>query len=271
MKTLILSGGGARGAFEVGVLKKLVERGEEWDLIAGVSVGALNGGFLAQYEKGQQLAGVHDLEQFWLNIKSNKDVYRNWFFRQLSSLWRGGLYNTAPLKKLVYDNINPDRYNESGVSLIVGAVSYETGDYYSRSTQRDGTENIRDWILASASFPVAFPTVPIDGQHWTDGGVRNITPLFDVLSYPVTGGHIVMASPYSRLLYPKAKGWRSAINVALRCGEIMSSEIGYEDIDLDGFGTWQLIAPQENIIKDPLTFDPVQIREAIAYGYESAT
>ena len=58
MRGLVLSGGGANGAYEVGVLKYLIgEKNQEFDLFAGTSVGALNAGFLAQYKDLKQGEG----------------------------------------------------------------------------------------------------------------------------------------------------------------------------------------------------------------------
>ena len=78
MKALILSGGGAHGAFQVGVIKRLAELGHQWDLVAGVSVGAINAMQMAMYAPKDHLQAARELEQFWYNIRGNDTIYRNW-------------------------------------------------------------------------------------------------------------------------------------------------------------------------------------------------
>ena len=83
------------------------------------------------------------------------------------------LYTTKPLRKLVKRHFSPARVRGSDVELVIGAVNLHTGQRREWNKQDVGPES----ILASSAFPVAFEPVKIDGQLYTDDGVRETTPL----------------------------------------------------------------------------------------------
>jgi predicted acylesterase/phospholipase RssA len=103
---IVLEGGGDLGAYEAGVLKGLNTylKSEEktWDVVAGVSVGALTSGALSQYAIGDELAAVDWLVDFWHHVTKD-DVYSNWVPGGLLEgiTNKPGLFNTEPLKKTV--------------------------------------------------------------------------------------------------------------------------------------------------------------------------
>ena len=119
---LVLSGGGAKGAFQVGAEKYLrEEKGYSWDVIAGVSVGALNGTMLAMEKYGR-------LEAIWKTISSHA-VYSGKF--NLATLWklyRGAksIYSNDPLAAIVESEIEPEKIVKE---LRVGTVSLNSGRY----------------------------------------------------------------------------------------------------------------------------------------------
>ena len=118
---LVISGGGSRGAFTIGALKYIIiEQHQRFDIISGVSVGAINSAFLAQYK--DQVEGVLALEQMWLKITTKK-IYKHWFpFRRFSALWKKSLYNSKPLRDLIDANIVPDKRIFS-TSILAGRTN----------------------------------------------------------------------------------------------------------------------------------------------------
>ena len=92
MKTAyVLSGGGAKGAFQVGAMEYLHKKGLRPDLIVGTSVGALNAA-------GYSYGGMRGLLNLWDGIKGNKSIIKlNWW----RLLWATGIYTTKPLRKLL--------------------------------------------------------------------------------------------------------------------------------------------------------------------------
>lgn len=278
MRALVLSGGGSRGAFQVGVISKLVENGASWDLIAGVSVGAINGAFMAQYAPRHQWAGAKMLRKLWKDeIKGNKSIYKNWWCGRAGGLVYGGLYNTQPLRELIKKNFDQEKVRSSGVKLRIGAVGYETGRYKYITEE---TEDIPSWIMASSAFPVAFPPVKIGDETWMDGGVRDVTPIRDVLTElsvnsSVDTIDIILTGQVSNDVGLKpSKEASNALNVAIRSATLMSNEVFLGDLE-NLEATHRKInlytPPMTYKLQDPLTFDPEEIYRAIDVGeYEAA-
>lgn len=170
---LILSGGGARGAFQAGAEKYAREvKGYHWDIIAGVSVGALNGAMLAmeKYER---------LWQIW-NTITNDQVYTGGF-----TLWSTikllfgakSFYGNQPLQNMLKAELEVDQIR---ADLRIGAVSLVSGEYV-RFTK--DSPHLDKAILASTIMPVIWTPVDVSPHYrsMVDGGVRNISPVGDVL------------------------------------------------------------------------------------------
>ncbi len=171
---LVLSGGGAKGAFEVGAEKYAREvKGYTWDVIAGVSVGALNGAMLAMQKYDQLL-------EIWNTVSDNR-VYTGGFnlWSGLKILFRGNksFYDNEPLKKQILQEVDPAQIK---VELRVGSVSLQSGDYV---IFKPGDPNFTEAVLASTVMPIIWTPVDISPTYLSmvDGGVRNASPLGDVL------------------------------------------------------------------------------------------
>ena len=171
---LVLSGGGAKGAFQAAVEKYAREnKGYSWDIIAGVSVGALNGSMVAM-QKGERLF------EFWNTITADQ-VYTGGFnvwsvFRLLFGA-RSFLGN-QPLRELLHQELELDKIHGD---LRIGTVSLTTGDYV-QFTPDD--PNFESAIIASTAIPVVWSPEHISETYpeMVDGGVRNISPIGDVLN-----------------------------------------------------------------------------------------
>lgn len=267
MRVLVMSGGGSHGAFEAGVVKSLVDKGVRWDAIAGVSVGALNAAVLCQFKKDEQAGAVLRLKEFWDQVKGNQSIYKRWFpFGWLHGLWKGSLYNTAPLQKTVHDQLDRGALNQSDVKLLVGAVCLETGEY----TYVSGSDpNIQDWVLASSAFPGAFCPIKVRGNTYVDGGVRDITPITDVLDMKpdqidvILCGHLgAQAGPFSKTT--------NVLEVGLRTAFLMSDEVFNSDLDR----VPEIDRPKMNIYQQPidtpfpdgLDFNPADIARMYQVG-----
>lgn len=170
MTALVLAGGGARGAVQIGMLQVLAEHGFVPDRIYGSSVGAVNGaGFAADPTR----EGVERMAQIWLRLK-REDVYRSgrlhgpWLYFQQ----RDAVYANSGLRALVDEGFPFERLEEAAIPLEVVATSL-----------RDGGERWFTYgpaveaILASAAMPAIFPAVEIDGERYIDGGVVNNVPI----------------------------------------------------------------------------------------------
>jgi len=240
-RALVMSGGGARGAFQLGAVDYLInDRGLDFDVISGVSVGSLNAVMLAQ-GKGpeglkQQLAM---LKQIWLGIQGNDDVYRKRFLGELLVfILNDSIYNPDPIKEKIQAQVSEARLRDSGREFRIGAVSLDSGRY--RVIDQNDS-SIADWVLASSSMPVFFPPVTVGSDHAVDGGIRNITPLaesFHALKEvgPCTEDVQAENELYVLLASPLGVGseagtrWSPGLTIAERAVDLLTNEIFLEDL-----------------------------------------
>jgi len=206
---VVVSGGGARGAYEAGVLSYIFgdlcrSRGEcpRIDVVSGTSVGAVNGTFLASV-LDDLATGVVELEELWSRLELASVL--SFGFRQVTGLHRvflggkraTGIFDASPLATLVGEGVHWRRLARNlrkGVldALIISATNVPTGRsvifvdaapgiapppvFTSHATVRRC--RIRpSHVLASAAIPLVFPPVQIGEQLHCDGGLRLNTPM----------------------------------------------------------------------------------------------
>lgn len=181
-KALVLGGGGARGAYQLGMLQVLIEQ-HDFHIIRGVSAGAINAVVLAQAETGidshaRLREQVRRLETLWLeDIRGSESVFRKRLFGRLAALfWADSLYTVEPAHALMRKYVDVERLRNSGRDFEVGAVSLVSGRYASYGPDEP---RFMDKLMASMSLPPVFPPVdvPIERDMLVDGGMRTITPL----------------------------------------------------------------------------------------------
>jgi NTE family protein len=216
---LVLGGGGARSAYQAGVLRWLARRYPElrFPLITGVSAGAINASFLAAHQ-GTAAEAATALCRMWggLSVDSvfRADVWSlakkflGWGCRLAScGLPVGpqprGLVDTGPLRRLLQATIGDDRGAIPGIARnitagVLRAVAVATVDYGTgqsvvwmqgpaarpwRKPQRIGIagEIGVDHVMASAALPLFFPAVRLGGGWHGDGGIRLAPPFSPAL------------------------------------------------------------------------------------------
>ena len=207
---LILSGGGARGAYEVGVLQYIFSefldsngKGPKVDLISGTSVGAVNGAFIASAIDDVP-AGVKQLVSVWTDLELPHVL--GFGLRQAAGLYRvllggsaqaRGVFDPAPLSALVGRNVRWRRLRQnirSGAlrALTVSTTHVGTGQPVIFVDAAPGVgipESLglhalvrrarigQHHVLASAAIPLIFPPVEIGDEIHCDGGLRLNTPM----------------------------------------------------------------------------------------------
>jgi NTE family protein len=165
------------------MLQELVNRkGLDFQIIRGVSVGALNASFLSQAPMvGDSLSElkkkVDDLNSLWRDtIKGNYSVYAERGSFLALAAGADSLYSLEPLRSLINTRINLEAIRNSGRDFKVGTVSLVSGQY---SDWGATDVHFIEKVVASASIPVVFPYVDLKDKRdvLVDGGVRNISPL----------------------------------------------------------------------------------------------
>ncbi len=288
-RALVLSGGGSKGAFEVGAIDYLVnKKGLNFNIFIGTSVGALNAAFLGQSRNHRELTELsRDLKKLWLNMKGSQSVYHTSFWGALRLLWSDSLYQPQGLKRMLQKQINLERIFDPATVVKVATVAQETGQlFYADSQTPELRADFLKYVLASASMPMFFPAVRIGQNHWYDGGLRDITPLGAAFDEKPDEIIVIITYPVGPNLEPvlTPKKHRGAFQAILRTVEILTSEIQINDLQLANYINQNhrifsgqrripihLIAPKTSLPgKDALDFNRTDIVENIRLGFESA-
>lgn len=210
---LVLTGGGARAAYQVGVLSAVSKFSPRhypipFPIICGTSAGAINSTALACYASCFQL-GVKKLEWVWNSLTPDR-IYHSDPLRVFSHISKGflatfqadyankaprSLLNNTPLRALLNEVIDYKRIDRNIVKNSLSAVaitmsSYSSGDsisHYQSNTQinpwyrakRRGipSQINSDYLLASAAIPLVFPSIKINKEHYGDGSIHQLSPL----------------------------------------------------------------------------------------------
>ncbi len=228
---LVLTGGGARGAYQVGVLRCLARNfpNLSFPILAGVSAGAINASFLAAHP-GTLVEATEELYRIWARLEV-EDIFRidsislaRHFTRWASRLVSGGmslpevrgLVDTWPLHDTIRhasatvdgELIGIQRNLERGTlkALALTALNYSTEQTVTWVQTRD----MQPWsqprhrslparittehVMASAALPLFFPAVRLGDDWYGDGGIRLSTPLVPALRLGAT--RILAISPH---------------------------------------------------------------------------
>lgn len=220
MKALVLSGGGSKGAWQVGVLHRLLqEEQNDYQIVTGISVGAVNGAFLAQFKSGEEREALGALKKVWFTV-TPKRIRKHWLpFGWLHALWKTSLYDSKPLWKLVGENLDPKKVQASGKLLRIGSVDLVTGNYVLTDQTSD---DLVTGVVASASYPMFFKTVEVDGKMHTDGGVRHIAPLKAALDMGATSIDVLITETSDLRTWTEKKP--NVLDVGIRTIEIMNDQ-----------------------------------------------
>lgn len=188
---LLLQGGGALGAYELGALRHLFAKGMMPPrLVAGVSIGAVNTAVLVGARDGDPL---RSLETLWRKltvptlpfapqvVEQNLALFGNPHMSRLRhdywniTHWKS-IYSPEPLRALLSELVDFDKLNAADTIVQLSAVALESGKITIFSN-RDGQRIGVDEVIASLSIPPMFPPVAIGGQHYWDGGLFDNAPL----------------------------------------------------------------------------------------------
>ncbi|TSA14186.1 MAG: patatin-like phospholipase family protein [Betaproteobacteria bacterium] len=212
---LILTGGGARAAYQVGVLKAvrdLLPEGTKnpFPVVCGTSAGAINAAVLAIYANDFR-RGVGHLLEVWENFHVGR-VYRAdpWSMLKTSARWfasmlwikrnsPASLFDNTPIREMLEKTLDFTRIQENIdkgelYAVSVTASGYSSGENVSfyqggpgleawERTQRVGaatTLNV-DYLMASSALPFLFPAVKLNREYFGDGSIRQIAPISPAL------------------------------------------------------------------------------------------
>ena len=284
LNVLSLSGGGQNGAFGAGFLIGWRESGRrpQFDVVGGVSTGAL----LATHAFLGTPADDATLEKMYTQITS-ADIYTD---RSIFGLLSAdSIKDTAPLRAMLVKYVTAETvkrvaaaYDENRM-LFVGTTNIDYGQTWvwnmTLIAKAGKLELYRDVLLASASFPIVFPPVEIDGHLFVDGAARSnlVVPGMGGLQKPnpplhgpgnlylIDNGKVT--EPPQALVRALGKIAATAISVMMEQSMQTAVTRSYLGTRMLGYSFNMVGIPDDvNVGNDVLAFDPIQMRAAFDAG-----
>ena len=171
---LALSGGGAHGTYETGVVWGLLHYGDpdlyRWDVFTGVSAGSINAGMFAVWPKGKEVEMSENVS-YMCTVTTPADTLAQWPGHLPGPveglLYHKGLFDESPMTDYMNDYFG--NFTDIAKKVVISAVDIESGEYTPFSNEV-GIENLGTIIRASASIPFAFEPTEYQGHWYMDGG-----------------------------------------------------------------------------------------------------
>jgi NTE family protein len=265
---LSLSGGGSNGIVQVGYCKYFHEKGVEFEIITGTSTGALQGAMYAQ-EKYPELLEI------WKSIRNHKDIYRHHLpFSFLQGFFRKSLYTAAPLRKKIEQYVDVDKLIGAYQRFVSVSTNLTLGEKFYVDSTEFHRDRIKDFIYASAAFPLAFEPVFDRGSYFWDGGLMEPIPVKAAVNRcPDADYYIIGLTNPIRSKF-KSSFPNNLAGAGLRAVETMFEEIWQNDVD-KGMKYWVdgrfiILAPPEPPFPSSLEWYPELYDDRIAMGYDIA-
>lgn len=166
MLAFVLSGGGNRGALQVGALQVLLEAGIRPDMVVGTSVGAVNACFIANDPTPR---GAYRLAEVWLDV-SRDDVYPGTHLTAVWNMVRGkeSFFSNESWYRLLQSHMPVQQFNDLNVPAYTVAADLETGKQVVFGDDDD--DFLIDGLMASTALPPLHPPWRVGGRRYIDGG-----------------------------------------------------------------------------------------------------
>ena len=175
MKALVLSGGGSKGSYQLGVWKALKKLNIKIDIVTGTSVGALNGALITQksYKKAKKIWNNLNMKVlFGEDIDNKKDIIKL-YGKQI----RNGGMDITKLEKMISDTLNKRKFYKSKINyglVTVNLTNLKAEELEKKDIEKD---KLDDYLIASASCYPAFKQKDIEGMKYIDGGYYDNVPI----------------------------------------------------------------------------------------------
>jgi predicted acylesterase/phospholipase RssA len=273
LHVVVHSGGGANGAFGLGVMEHLFKNlGVAPASWVGTSVGGLNGGLVCQFPVGEELAALDHALSVWTTVTPNL-MYKHWPPGGTIGDMRGvvcktAVYNAQPLHEFIAKHLDVGQLRISGRPLFVSLVDLGTGELLYVD---QGHDEIIAAVQGTSAYPFFFPPVTFEGRRVSDGGLREITPLQKAVELGATFIDVICCQQANVGTFdPFGK---VTLELGPRYLELMSAEINKNDLLFDPHEgrevTVRLWQPQASL-GSGLDFGQEKVQKNRTYGREYA-
>ena len=174
-RALVLSGGGARGAYQLGVWQALREIEWDFSIVTGASIGALNSSLIAMND-------FEKLEKLWYKMTPNDVINttetdpKKVYLQMIKDLAKGGA-DTSPLYNLVKSNIDEAKIRNSNIKMGISTVELPTLKLKQLPIEQIPNGKLADFLVASATVFPFFKAKDIDQKKYADGGYGDNMPM----------------------------------------------------------------------------------------------
>ena len=251
---IALEGGGARGAYEIGVWQALDEAGIRYNAVSGTSVGALNGALMAMRDLPRAIGIWSDIRlSSVLSVSAEEEQELHRLLRgdlglndvqellpKLVDVIRSGGLDAAPLRAWVREVVDTEKIRRSDVELFVSTVDLAEKKELEVRLNDLPADQIWDMLLASSYHP-AFRREPLGGKFFADGGFMDSIPI-----------HVLVQHGYKDIIAVRlpSHGWERRFRIP-------------DDVNVITIQTTEDLGTS-------LNFDAEQSRKNLAYGYFDA-
>lgn len=236
-KALVISGGGARGAWGVGVAKALsIAKSNEYQCLVGTSTGSLMGSLVLTKE-------FEKLEEAYTSVTQKSIFNVNPFTKKggINALVAGWRIlrkkETFGESKPLRENLIPkfltkatfDKIQQEGREFVATVTSLTNNEVAYKSTKEVGYEDMLDWIWASANQPVYMSNLCKDGEIWADGGVKDYLPISQAINLGAKHVDIIVHNTEELL----SKNWQQngePLKLLLRVINVLTVDVAEDNI-----------------------------------------
>ncbi len=207
-RAVVLSGGGTKGAYEIGVWKALNELSIDYHIVTGTSIGSINGAMMAMraYDEAVEVWNNMVMEDFMGAAKKRNflDFLKSFIIPGQTDRWTEGAVNNQPFKEFVQKNIDEERLRASDVDY--GLVTVRSRDrkpfLMTKDTIPEGL--LQDYIIASSSVYPVFPLHKIGHEFYIDGMYHDNLPIELAISMGAT--ELIVVDLHQEPQHPKYAG-----------------------------------------------------------------
>lgn len=234
---LVLSGGGAKGAYQVGVIEELLQEKVSIDLITGSSIGAFNGALLAEFiNSGMSSRNIEKtLNHIWKEVKDFLKINWQGFLNNiLTPLDFPSLFTNEAIAELLKNYIPENRKFKDYTRCQLSITGTNLSNYELDTFDYNSKVSVHEAVLASMAYPAALPAVDIDGDYYIDGGTLNNAPLKEAILWGAEFIYVVFLTPIATISGPdhpqEDKNKFSALDVIGDLIDLATDKLMYGDL-----------------------------------------